>query len=66
MQRSERGGIFDALDNGIINDHGTGVFFTTVNNTVADCGQLSRQFWFLCQNSVNDKVKRFTVSGASA
>ena len=26
--------------------------------------QLSRQFWFLCQNSVNDKVQRFTVSGA--
>ena len=64
VQRSERCGIFNALNDGVIDNNGAGVFLTAVNDTMADCGQLSRQFWFLCQNSVNDKVQRFTVSGA--
>ena len=66
VQRGERRGVFNSLNNGVIDNDGAGVFFTTVNDAVADCGQLSRQFWFLCQNSVNDKVQRFTVSSASA
>ncbi len=63
MQRCKRGRVFDALDNGVINNYGTGVFFATVHDAVTNCGQLCRQFWFLCQNSVNDKVQCFTVSG---
>ena len=64
VQRCERRGVFNTLNYGLVDHHGAGVFFTAVYDTVADCGQLSRQFWFLCQNSVNDKVQRFTVSGA--
>ena len=64
MQRCERGGIFDALDNRIIDNHGAGVLLAAVYDTVTNSGQLRGQFWFLCQNSVNDKVQRFTVSGA--
>ena len=64
VQRSERRSVFDALDNGVINDHGAGILLAAVYDTVTNCGQLRRQFWFLCQNSINNKVQRFTVSGA--
>ncbi|MNR07938.1 hypothetical protein D3C85_1240710 [compost metagenome] len=64
VQRCKRGCVFDTLNNGIVDHYRAGVLLAAVNNTVADCRQLSRQFWFLCQNSVNDKVQRFTVSGA--
>ena len=64
MQRCERGRIFDALDNGIVDNHGAGILLAAVYDTVTNCGQLRRQFRFLCQNSVNDEVQRFTVSGA--
>ncbi|VAQ32310.1 Uncharacterised protein [Klebsiella pneumoniae] len=66
VQRCERRGVFNTLNYGLVDHHRAGVFFTAVYDTVADCGQLSRQFWFLCQNSVNDKVQRFTVRGARA
>ena len=64
VQRCERGRVFDALDHRVVDHHGAGVFFAAVDDTVTNRSQLSRQFWFLCQNSVNDKVQRFTVSGA--
>ncbi|STQ10324.1 Uncharacterised protein [Enterobacter cloacae] len=64
VQRCKRCRVFDALDNRVVNHDGTGVFLATMDDTVTNRSQLSRQFWFLCQNSVNDKVQRFTVSGA--
>ncbi len=64
MQRCKRSGVFNALNNRVIDDHRLGVLLATMNDTVTDSGQLSGQFWFLCQNSVNDKVQRFAVSGA--
>ncbi|SAE19042.1 Uncharacterised protein [Enterobacter cloacae] len=64
MQRCERRRVFDALNHRVVDYHGAGVFFAAVDDTVTNRSQLSRQFWFLCQNSVNDKVQRFTVSGA--
>ena len=64
MQRCKRGCVFDTLNNRIVDNHRAGVFLAAVNNTVTNRSQLSRQFWFLCQNSINDKIQRFTVSGA--
>ncbi len=46
VQRCERRGVFNTLNYGLVDHHGAGVFFTAVYDTVADCGQLSRQFWF--------------------
>ena len=66
VQRCEGRRVFNALNHGLVDDDGAGVFFTAVDDTVANCGQLSRQFWFLCQNSVNDKVQCFAVRGARA
>ena len=66
VQRCERRCVFNTLNHRLVDHHGAGVFFTAVYDTVADCGQLSRQFWFLCQNSVNDKVQCFTVRGTGA
>ena len=64
VQRCKRSCIFDTLNNRLINHYGAGILFAAVYDTVTDSSQLRRQFWFLCQNSINDKVERFAVSGA--
>lgn len=63
VQWCERCGVFNILNYGFVDYYGVGVFFIVVYDMVVDCGQLSRQFWFLCQNSVNDKVQCFIVCG---
>lgn len=37
MQRCERGGIFDALNDGLINDYGAGILLAAVYDTVTNC-----------------------------
>ena len=64
VQRCKRSCIFDTLNNRLIDHYGAGILFAAVYDTVTDSSQLRRQFWFLCQNSINDKVERFAVSGA--
>ncbi len=64
MQRCEGRGIFDALDDGFVDNHRAGVLFAAVYDTMTNCGQLCGQLRFLCQNSINDKVQCFAVSGA--
>ncbi|SPW23465.1 Uncharacterised protein [Cronobacter sakazakii] len=37
-----------------------------MHDTMTNRGQLCRQLWFLCQNSINDEVQRFAVSRTGA
>lgn len=63
VQWCKRSCIFDILNNRFIDYYGVGIFFVVVYDMVIDSSQLCRQFWFLCQNSINDKVECFVVSG---
>ncbi len=64
VQRRKGGGVFDTLNDGIIDNHGAGVLLTAVYDTMTNRSQLCGKLRFLCQNSINDKVQCFAVSGA--
>ena len=64
VQWCKRHGIFDTLQNFVVDHGGSGKLLAAVHDAVADSGQLRRKLWFLCQNSINNEVQRFAVCSA--
>lgn len=64
MQWCKWYGIFDTLQNIVIDYSRSGKLLAAVHNTVTDSGQLCRKLRFLCQNSINNVVQCFAVRSA--